>query len=123
MTQTIRKVIHKKDSATVDIYYHPNDASAKIMDAKARYRYSVNIVKLTLGEALEYHLEELKYEDDQVRRKNLAEEIKVIIAISKNNVIWRVQAGYGIDNLGICFEDEYHSTKAAALGVAQSLYC
>ena len=118
MTQTIHK-INKNNS--VDIYYHPNDCTAKHTDKNARYRYTIKAVKFTHNDFLKY-VDNLKDENEYAQETVLLDFINpIIMAFSKtkNSYIWKLTSDHDVINT----DNEFHANLRDVKSEFYRFYC
>lgn len=120
MTQTIRT--HDRDRSTVYIYSHPNNNLADIDDTQTRLSYTVYIFKQAARDRLLNIEEELSFNCDNQELYAEMEAIKQ--NTNKQGFVYQIVAGDKIDDTGLHYNDQYHSSYAKALvECMSSLYC
>lgn len=117
MTQTITKLNNEKDTATVDVYYHPNNSSAKITDPDSRFCYSLFCNKFDFSDFKEY-MENKEGEELECDIYDNIQEIIECFKNSKTRYIWSVGSSGGHDDY--C---GYFATKQEAIDDMMSQDC
>jgi hypothetical protein len=118
MTQTIRK-INKNNS--VDIYSHPNNYLAKITNKNTRYCYTVNAMKFSHKDFLEF-INNLRDENDPDQETILLNSINAIIYVfskTKNNHIWQLSSNSDVINQ----KNEFHASLRDVKSEFNNFYC
>lgn len=122
MTQTAHKVKHHLNGATVTVFAKDNH------HAKKRFAFDVEVNRISVREALEYHLEELLHADpDYSVMPSNQEAIVYIASCARDGYLWQVTGGIRRDNsyqdLQYDYLQEFHATKKAAIEQALSEDC